>query len=156
MKTLLVLALSLFTFTARADKAPTLTGAATLVAGTSIGPFKLGMTRAEVEKLGAPVRNPASSVLVTGPYEIGFDKQDKVSSISRRMATDADGKALRGGVVFAGKTIDPKISFDELRKRIPGCGKPEAMIGVTLAKCDNRTSVYAAGPVGIVGVRVDR
>lgn len=156
MKTILFLALLASTAAADGKKKIDVNGQATLVLGTSIGPFKLGMTRAEIDKLGVPQKNPATSIIVSGPYEIGLDKDDKVQSISRRMATDSDGKELKAGVLFGGKTIEPKISFADLQKRIPGCKAPDVMEGGNVAKCDNNTSVYAAGPVGVVGIAVSR
>ena len=72
------------------------------------------------------------------------------------MATDHDGRALRGGVILAGKTIAPKISFAQLTKRISGCETAEALIGGTVAKCADRTFAVAAGPVGIVEIKIER
>lgn len=131
-------------------------GPATLIPGVSIGPFKLGMTRTEIEKLGIAFKTPASSILITGPYEIGVDKTDHVTSIARRMATDSDGKPITGAVVLAGKSIEPKISFADLQKRIPGCKKPELLEGATVSACADRTAVIAAGPVGIVEIQITR
>ena len=156
--TLLLIALSI-PLTAVAD-APNKTfdvnGPATLVPGTSIGPFKLGMTRAEIDKLGIGYRSPATSIIVTGPYEIALDRDDRVTSISRRMAVDSDGKALKGGVVLNSKTIAPKTSFADLTKRIRGCKAPVSLIGGTVAKCADHTFVGAVGPAGVVVVGIEK
>src|SRR5262245_31480884 len=44
------------------------------VPGASIGPVKVGMTRAEVEALGLPVKpGPLKSDITVGPYVVGLD-----------------------------------------------------------------------------------
>jgi hypothetical protein len=127
---------------------------AVLVMGSAIGPFKLGMARADVEALAPTTTTSSMRVLTTGPYELIFDGSDQLASISRRLATNEDGTPVTGSLVIDGKTVDPATSFAALATLVPGCKAPVAAIGGTTAECDNHTSVAAGGPVGIVAIRV--
>jgi hypothetical protein len=116
-----------------------------LVPGASIGPVKLGMSRAEVDALGLEVRaSPATDdnaeVKLVGPYRTVF-AGDRVVSIEVALAQ----QALRIGEV----RFDGAAKAAELRAALPLCAdvqlaagsEPVTHQGDSVIPCDGGTTL---------------
>lgn len=112
-----------------------------LVPGVSIGPFRLGMSRRDIAGLALPTREAATSILVSGPYELHVNSRDELIAVSRRLGSDHDGTPNSEPLIVGGVEIASSTTFDELRRIVPGCAEPEHNEGATVAACTAQTFV---------------
>lgn len=99
-----------------------------VVPGVSIGPVKLGMTRAELDKLGLWVRpargmEDAERLLDVGPYYVVLDR-GRVSSIESTVTKMPKGLKIRGKVLpWRTKFLDVAAAFEGCEPMVRGlCG----------------------------------
>jgi hypothetical protein len=120
-----------------------------LVPGKSIGPVRLGLTRAEVDALGMAVSPDPSgqlgdAVRHVGPYRVVFSNE-RVSQVEFVLSTSPRG------VRVGEKTVPPTAKPKDAAAALPGCGAEVAAEGGTIIACDG-VSVDSAG--GLVSLRL--
>ncbi|MCY0986923.1 hypothetical protein OV203_07310 [Nannocystis sp. ILAH1] len=114
-----------------------------LVPGVSIGPVKLGMSRAEVDELGlraSPANGGDAEVRIVGPYRTVFAR-DRVVSIEVALSQ----QAIRIGEV----RFDGAAKAADLRAALPLCGEvhlaagsePVTHQGDSVIPCDGGTTL---------------
>jgi hypothetical protein len=119
----------------------------TVEPGVGIGQVRLGMTRAELDKLGFPIKE--GPFLEVGSYRVTMDG-DRVGAIETTLSVFADG--LRVGTELV-PPKEPKI--EAIIKGLPGCGKVDVRIGDSVVTCaDGTAHVKAVGPGAIVVIDV--
>jgi hypothetical protein len=116
--------------------------------GRGIGPVRLGMTRAEIDALGLPVKDDVWALHV-GPYRARLE-QGRVVLVEVALAD------LPGGLWVAGEVVAPtEKDIARIAAHLPGCGRMEMREGGNLITCSGgSTHVKAGGPVGIVAIDV--
>lgn len=87
---------------------------------------------------------PGQVIVTTGPYQLGLDDQGDVHFVYRRLASNIDGTPRTEPLIFEGAEVPTSITFDELRKRVPGCGAPEEGDGGKVAKCADHILVLSS------------
>jgi len=102
--------------------------------GKGIGTIRLGMTRAEVEALGLPIRVHPSrrhgrNVRRVGPYRVEFD-EDKVGSV------ELDLSRFRGSLRIGTHEFDRASQGSDIAAALPGCKAPEERRGGRVIECD--------------------
>lgn len=111
--------------------------------GVGIGPVRLGMTRAELNKIGLPIKE--GEMLDVGSYRVVVEA-DHVVSIELSLASQPEGVKI-GSEVIAPTEKD----LERIAKQLSGCGKTDVKIGGSEIACaDGTTRVRAAGPAVIV------
>ncbi|MCY0987742.1 hypothetical protein OV203_11440 [Nannocystis sp. ILAH1] len=137
-------------------------GVPRLVADVGIGPFAVGMTRAQCEAAaaaaGLTVRPGFSEAnAYAGPYFVAFTDSD--GGMSTVLAPFAE----IGGVVFEGQVLPPILGqapppgvggAKAVAAKLRGCGALEVGSGAGWHACAGRISVEVAGMEGTVSVRV--
>ncbi len=134
---------------ASAPSAPSAGAVVELVSGVSIGPVRVGMTRAELDGLGLPTkRGSIPAEILVGPYVATFDG-DRVGSV--QVALDE----LPGAVRVGGAVFDRTAKTAAIIAKLQGCSPPESNIGATVTACEGgRTLVIAGGPPGLPSLAV--
>lgn len=138
------------TVASAASAAPT-AGGAELVSGTSIGPVRIGMTRAALEALGLAVQPGANpQELRVGPYVAELDGE-------RVAAVHVTLQDLPSGARVGGETFEASsATIATIAKRLPTCGPVRMNRGANVIVCDGgKTQLVAGGPPGIVSLRVN-
>jgi hypothetical protein len=112
-----------------------------------IGVVRLGMTRAELDQLGYPVKD--GPMLQVGPFRVILDAA-RVAVIELTLSVFAQG--IRIGT----DTIPPtEKDVAKIGKQLRGCGAVDAKIGSSEMACaDGTAHVKAVGPDGIVLIDV--
>ncbi len=119
----------------------------TVEPGVGIGQVHLGMTRAELDKLGFPIKD--GPLLEVGSYRVTMDG-DRVGAIETTLSVFSEG--LRVGTELV-PPKEPKI--EAIVKGLPGCGKVDVRVGDSLVTCaDGTVHVKAVGPGAIVVIDV--
>ncbi|MFT3766537.1 MAG: hypothetical protein QM820_13640 [Minicystis sp.] len=120
-----------------------------LVPGTSIGPVRVGMTRAEIDALGLPTKpGPLTASVTVGPYLARFDG-DRVASVIVEL------RDLPAGVRVGGATFDGTAKIEAIAAKLQGCGAVQHNEGASVITCDGgRTLVIAGGPPGLPSIEV--
>jgi hypothetical protein len=116
--------------------------------GKGIGPIDLGMSQKEVEMLGLPIAPHPGSGLSVGPYRVLLEG-GKVVLVEVGLADLPTGLRV-GARVFAPAERDIAVIAAELA----GCGPLEAREGGNIIPCSGEVLVAAAGPPGIVEIKV--
>ncbi|APR76828.1 Hypothetical protein A7982_02175 [Minicystis rosea] len=122
---------------------------AEVVPGTSIGPLRIGMTRAEVTALGLPTKpTQLREDLFVGPYRVTF-ADDHVDAVDLPLPAHPAGARV-GGAVF-----DGKAKIEAIAQKLPACGPVVRGDGGDAITCDGgRTFVNASGPLATPTIRV--
>ncbi|MFZ6182830.1 hypothetical protein [Nannocystis pusilla] len=137
-------------------------GVPRLVAEVGIGPFAVGMTRAQFEAAasaaGLTVRPGFSEAnAYAGPYFVAFTDRD--GGMSTVLAPFAE----IGGVVFEGQVLPPTLGqvlprgvggAAAVAAKLRGCGGLELGSGAGWHACAGRISVEVSGMEGTVSIRV--
>ena len=112
-----------------------------------IGVVHLGMARAELDKLGYPMKE--GPIPEVGPYRLWFDA-DRVAVIEITLAP------LPLGVRIGTDTIlSSEKDISRIARQLRGCSKPDVKIGGSEITCaDGTAHVKAVGPDGIVLIDV--
>ncbi len=123
--------------------APVTASAPRLVPSRSIGPISLGMTRAEVAKLGLPVLSHPSGqmgddVRLVGPYHVVF-RADKVDSIELEVSDSPSG------VVIGARTFSPSATAQEMVGALTGCAAEQPGEGGSTVACEGRRTLIKRG-----------
>lgn len=115
-----------------------------------IGAVRLGMTRAELDKLGYPIKpGKEAPVLEVGPYRVLFDG-DRVAVIEITLAVFAQGIKIGTDAILPTEKDVARIG-----KQLRACGKVDVKIGASEMACaDGTAHVKAVGPDGIVLIDV--
>jgi hypothetical protein len=123
--------------------------------GRAIGAVTLGMTRAELQRLGPLAPHPSGTVgpnvLVSGGWTFVLDNQGRTRLARRRLA-------LTPGVVIAGRRVAPAAPLTAIeRMRIPGCSPIQMRIGGNVITCRGRYgwAHFTQGAVSAGHVEVD-
>lgn len=123
--------------------------------GRAIGAVSLGMTRAELQRLGPlsphPSRTIGPNVLVSGGWTFVLDNQGRTRLARRRLA-------LTPGVVIAGRRVPPSAPLTTIeRMRIPGCSSVQMRVGGNVITCRGRYgwAHFTQGAVSAGHVEVD-
>jgi hypothetical protein len=124
-----------------------------VVPGVSIGPVKLGMTRAELEKLGLWVRpfnriEPDERVLLVGPYYVVL-RDGRVDSIEATVTQMPKGLKIRGRVLpWRSKFEAVADAFEDCEPMVRGlCGN--------WFRCEGkRLLVKSSCSVGMIHVQI--
>ena len=112
-----------------------------------IGQARLGMTRAELDKLGLPIKE--GPPLEVGSYRVLLEA-DHVVSIEVSLASQPEGIRIGGDVVPTKEKDLAKVS-----KGLPGCGKVDVKIGASDVACaGGAVRVKATGPDQVVTIEV--
>ena len=115
--------------------------------GVGIGRVHLGMTRAELEKLGLPVKD--GPTLEVGAYRVVLEA-DHVTSIEVSLASLPEGARV-GGEQVAPTEKDPA----RIARSLQGCGKVDVGIdGKEITCADGTALVKASGPQVVVTIEV--
>jgi hypothetical protein len=114
-----------------------------LVPSRSIGPLTLGMTRAEVGKLGLSVRPHPSGqmgddVRMVGPYYVVF-RADAVDSVE--LAVNESPEGVRIGT----QSFSKSATAAELAGALRGCGPEEIGEGGNTMACEGRRTLLKRG-----------
>ena len=115
--------------------------------GVGIGVVRLGMTRAELDQLGYPIKD--GPMLQVGPYRVAFDA-DRVAVIELTLAVFAQGIKIGTDSILPTEKDVARIG-----KQMRGCGAVDVKIGASEMACaDGTAHVKAVGPDGIVLIDV--
>ena len=119
-----------------------------LIPGVGIGPVKIGMTRADLDKLGLPIKpGELPMILWVGPYEARL-KNDRVDTVYVEIPQ------LSSGAKVGGKVFDKTAKLEVVAQALNGCGPVKGGTGSSVMPCEGgRAEVIAAGPTGVVGLR---
>ncbi|MBZ5709478.1 hypothetical protein [Nannocystis pusilla] len=122
--------------------------------GVAIGHFKLGATWDALTAAGHEIEPHPSgqlgeTVKVSGPFELVFTEQGRLTSI----ALDLTRSQLRQGTAQSHVILSDKTPVEELMKTL-GCGPIEVLDGGNTATCVGGTRFDQAGPVLRPSVRV--
>lgn len=153
----LVMAMGCSTGTSGSDKpaqsaAPPASGAAAanvpeLVPGVGIGPVRIGMTRAELDRLGLPTKpGPMGNDVTVGPYTASMDG-DRVGAVFLELSKVPSGARV-GGTVF-----DAHAKIDAVAAKLRDCGAMQVNEGANVISCEGgRAVVIAGGPPGLISL----
>ncbi|MEP7125619.1 MAG: hypothetical protein ABJE95_32105 [Byssovorax sp.] len=115
--------------------------------GVGIGRVHLGMTRADLEKLGLPIKD--GPMLGVGSYRVVLEA-DHVVIVEISLASMVDGVRVGGELVPTGEK-----DVERIAKSLPGCGKVEATPDDKTITCaDGTVRVKATGPQVVVTIGV--
>lgn len=112
-----------------------------LVVNESIGPLRLGMTRAEVEALMPLTPDPSKLdprvVAKSGAYSLVFGGEQplpnaKLESISYSLTED-------GGLYIGDRLIESSVDFEKIPGLLPNCVRGASRGGGTWFTCSGRT-----------------
>jgi hypothetical protein len=121
-----------------------------VVAGVGIGRVHLGMTRAELDRLGLPISD--GPMLAVGSFRVILDS-DHVTIVETSLASWQEGARVGGEVIAPGEK-----DVERIAKSLPGCGKPDVKPGetpVTTITCAGGTThVKSTGPGAVVTIDV--
>jgi hypothetical protein len=127
----------------------------TLEPGRALGPVVLGMSRAELARVGPVSPHPAGSlgpnVLVSRAWTYFLDAQGRLRTARRPLA-------LTPGVVIAGRRVAPASTLNDIaRLRIAGCTPIQRRVGGNVITCRARWgwSHFTEGAVSRGRVEVD-
>jgi hypothetical protein len=104
--------------------------------GRALGPITMGMTRAELGRVGPVSPHPAGSlgpnVLVSRAWTFFLDPQGRLRIARRPLG-------LTPGVVIAGRRIAPAATLNDIaRMRIAGCTPIQRRVGGNVITCRAR------------------
>jgi hypothetical protein len=121
-----------------------------LVAGTSIGPVRVGMTRAELDALGMPAKaGLLPNEVIVGPYVASFDG-DRVGSVFVALRALPAGVRVGGTVFQAAGATDTAIAA-----KLSACAPVQHNEGADVIVCDGgRAQVIAGGPTRVLSLMV--
>jgi hypothetical protein len=123
-----------------------------VVPGVSIGPLKLGMTRAELKTLGY-VAKPVTpendgEVIAVIPYLIVL-RSEKVASIEATVTQMPRGLRIRG------KVLSPRSTFAQVGASFAGCEPLRRGLGGDSFRCEGkRLLVKSGGGSGLIHVQI--
>ncbi|APR84789.1 Hypothetical protein A7982_10138 [Minicystis rosea] len=125
------------------------TTAPVLVPGESIGPVRIGMTRADLDALGLPTKKgPMSTDVTVGPYVASFDG-DRVGGVSVAL------RELPGGARVGGAVFDGSAKIQAIAAQLRGCGPTHENTGASVILCENaRALVIGGGPPQLPSIEV--
>lgn len=111
---------------------------AVLVPGKSLGPIKLGVTRADVDATGLVVRIDPSGqggdqVNFAGPFTVIFDAAGRVESVA------IDLNKVRRGVHVGGALIPPDATLETATTALGPCEFPQPYDGGMAVSCQGGT-----------------
>ncbi len=111
---------------------------ARLVPGESLGPVRLGSTRADVDRTGLTVRIDPSAqggdqVNFAGPFTVNFDPSGHVESIA------IDLNKVRRGVQVGSALIEPKDTLETALQVLAPCEPGMSYHGGTAYRCQQGT-----------------
>lgn len=107
---------------------------AELVPGESIGPVRIGATRAELSTLGLTVRGDPSGqggdqAGFAGPFSVILDATEHVESIA------VDLTKLPKGLRFGAATLHPETSYEAAVVAFTPCEPARPYVGGTATSC---------------------
>jgi hypothetical protein len=115
--------------------------------GVGIGPVHLGMTRADLNKIGLPIKE--GQLLEVGSYRVEVEA-DHVVAIEVSLASQPQGVKIGSEVIAPGEKDLMRIV-----KGLPDCGKVDVKIGASEVACaGGTTQVKAGGPSLVVTIGV--
>lgn len=121
-----------------------------VVPAVSIGPVHLGMTRAELERLGLPITE--GPMLAVGSFRVILDS-DHVTIVETSLLSWQEGARVGGEVIAPGEKDLPRIA-----RSLPGCGQPDVKPGdtpiTTITCAGGTTHVKSTGPAAVVTIDV--
>jgi hypothetical protein len=121
-----------------------------VVPAVSIGPVHLGMTRAELERLGLPITE--GPMLAVGSFRVILDS-DHVTIVETSLASWQEGARVGGEVIAPGEKDLARIA-----RSLPGCGQPDVKPGetpiTTITCAGGTTHVKSTGPGAVVTIDV--
>lgn len=112
-----------------------------------IGAVRLGMTRAELEKLGFPMKD--GPIPEVGPYRVGFDA-DRVAMIEITLSAMPQGVRIGADAV-----VSSEKDISRIARQLRSCSKIDVKVGGSEIACaDGTAHVKAVGPDGVVIIDV--
>ncbi|RYZ62443.1 MAG: hypothetical protein EOP08_12250 [Proteobacteria bacterium] len=107
---------------------------AVLVPGASMGPVRLGATRADLAALGLSVGGDPSGqagdqASYAGPFTLIFDAAEHVESVA------VDLSRLSRGLHFASSTLAQSTTYEEAIAALAPCDPPRPYVGGTSTTC---------------------
>jgi hypothetical protein len=122
-----------------------------LIPGESIGPIRIGMSKAEIEALGILATHPQFSGM-TIPISVYYDEAEKAKTVEISL-THSDKDVSLGEV-----TIPRTARVNQIRELLGDCEEPQINKGATMHECRGGAMFIAigSGNPDEVWLRVDK